>query len=341
MQAAGRWLITTVVLLSAALLAGCSTEDGTRTSPTLAEAVEEAATVDGLESLAVWRHDELVVETYLTGDADTLRDVRSVTKSIVSLLVGSALQDGRLDSPDQPVGDLLPDVRAAYGPDKAAISLRDLLSMTGGLSWDESDLDEYLDWRSAGDPVAHYLERPVLSEPGSRFQYSSAGINVVGRALEEATGADLAVYADQVLFAPLGIDAVEWERLADGSVNAASGLDLRTIDLVLLGRLVLAEGTWAGASLVDPAWVTESTSVQIDGPDGPYGFGWWIEREPVTVAVASGYGGQTLAVAPADEVVVVVTADWNVPAGEADRQAGAVVEYLRRRLLPAILEQES
>ena len=306
--------------------------------PTVPAALDESSRIDGLESLAVWHRGELVAERYLTGDADTLRDVRSVTKSVTSLLVGAALDDGRLTSIDRTLAEVAPDLVAGHGAGPAEVRVRDLLTMSTGLRWDEQRLEEYLDWRRAGDPIDHYLSRPLVDPPGSRFRYSSAASHLLGEVVAATTGSPLDTYAAERLFRPLGIAEVRWDRLADGSPNAASGLQLRTSDLVRIGRLVLDDGTVDGRQLISSAWIDESTRPHIDTGEGNrYGFQWWVEDDPVPLVVASGYGGQTLAVAPDHDLVVVATAAWNIPADAAGRQAERIVRYLRERLAPALL----
>lgn len=341
------WLAMIVVAIAGpGLFAACSesttgSEGRTpETTPglTLAAVAAEAGEVFGLESLAVWHDGELVVEEYLTGGPETRRDVRSVTKSITSLLVGIAMDDESLGPLDQPIGDVLPEIGPAFGAEKASVRLRDLLTMSAGLEWDEEELDGYLDWHGSPDPVADYLEQPVVAEPGQRFRYASGGSHLLGRLIEASTGVELDSYAEQRLFAPLGIDSADWERLADGSVNAASGLDLRTADLVRIGRLVLDNGRWAEQPVVSESWIDAATTAQISGSDGTaYGFQWWIADEPFSVALASGYGGQTLAVAPDLDLVVVATGAWNIPAARADRQTDAIRDFLLGRLLPAVV----
>ena len=296
-----------VLVASLALLAGCgdgppaaSAVGAGEPPPTVAEAVAEAGDIDGLESLAVWHAGQLVVEEYLSGGPDTPRDVRSVTKSVTSLLVGTALDDGAFSSVDQPIGELLADIGPTHGPAKAELRLRDLLTMSAGLAWDEDGLEEYLDWQAAPDPVAHYLAPPGRCRGGGSGSSTRRVAATCWAAWSRPVPAPRwTATPSSGCSARWASRGRPWDRLADGSVNAASGLDLRTLDLIRLGRLVLAEGAWQDRSIVDPSWVRQATTTQIQGSDGTaYGFQWWIEGDPVPVVVASGYGGQTLAVAP-------------------------------------------
>ncbi len=284
----------------------------------------------------------LGIEEYIVGDSETLRDVRSVTKSITSLLVGAAIGEGSLDSVEQTVGEIMLDTTGPLDANNTNLQLRHLLTMSAGLEWNEEQLDEYLNWRQAADPTEHYISRQPVHTPGSHFQYSSGASHLLGRLVETATTTPLPTYADDNLFEPLGITEARWEVLADGSANAASGLELRTTDLIRIGRLVLDGGRTNGDQLVPAEWIDSSTRPQIETTDGrKYGFHWWVEDQPVRFVVASGYGGQTLAVAPDHDLVIGTTANWNVPADVANRQSRDIVTFLRERLVPAALASDS
>ena len=335
-------LLTLLLALSAAACAGAAVGSTEGEAASLDAVVGEAGRIDGLESLAVWAEGELVAEAYPVGDVATRRDVRSITKSVTSLLVGLAIDDGALTSVDQTIGGVRPDLAERFGPDRVDVSVGDLLTMSAGFRWDEDRLDEYLDWRQAADPIGHYLTREPVDDPGSRFDYSSPSSHLVGQLVVAATGTPLDRYAADRLFDPLGIVDPVWETLADGSVNGASGLDLRTRDLVAIGRLVLDRGRFDGHRVVSADWIESSTTglVETDS-NNRYGYLWWVESDPIDLVVASGYGGQTLAIAPEHDLVVVATAAWNVPADRAGQQAEAIVGHLRQQLLPALLAQPS
>lgn len=280
-------------------------------------AAARAEGIDRFQSLVVVRRGRLVLERYWEDlSASTLADVRSVTKSVVSTLTGAALARGHLRSVDQPIGEVLAPPAFQLTTDQAAITIGDLASMTGGFAWGDESEGAYNEWIVAPDHVAFLLDRVVVTEPGSEFHYNSAAVHLLGVILEEATGHPLPVFADQVLFAPLGIGAREWEALPGGRVNGGAGLDLRPRDLARLGQLALQEG-WSGDRRLIPAeWFREATARRFPwaaevGPLGrvSYGLLWWtdLDREAF---FAWGYGGQFVYVAPAEEIVVVTTTRW-------------------------------
>jgi CubicO group peptidase (beta-lactamase class C family) len=288
----------------------------------LSGAADDAAAIGRLRSLLVARRGKLVLERYYGGaDRESPADVRSVTKSVVSTLVGIALERGELVGLDQPVANVLDGAGIVLTGRQRDITLRHLLSMTAGFEWDESgasgnDTMLYNEWVLSGDPVGFLLERPLADPPGTRFEYNSAAVHLLGVVLEEATGSTLPAYADRVLFGPLGIGDARWEPLGGGRVNGGSGLDLRPRDLARFGQLMLQDG-WSGEHSVVPApWVREATTRRFEwtvaaGPLASlsYGYLWWVDTER-DAFLAWGFGGQFIYVSPALEVVVVATTEW-------------------------------
>jgi CubicO group peptidase (beta-lactamase class C family) len=274
-----------------------------------------AREIERMRSLLVVRQGRLAFERYYGGSgADTLADLRSVTKSVVAMLVGMALADGDIARLDQPMTDFLGDEHAVR-PEHALITIRHLLTMTSGFAWNELEATAYDDWILSGDHVDYLLDRPLSDPPGTAFAYNSAAVHLLGVILEEATGASLPTYADRELFGPLGIGTSAWEELPDG-YNGGSGLDLRPRDAARLGQLMLQNG-WSGArSLVPEPWLRASVADgwSVPGSVGPveeleYGYLWW--RDPERGAFfAWGFGGQFVYVAPLIDLVVVATTEW-------------------------------
>lgn len=284
-------------------------------------------------------------------DAETLHDVRSVTKSIVSLLFGIALRDGAVKSLDEPVLNYFPEHQDLRTPDRMRIRVRDLLSMTSGLAWDEDTLP-YSDPRNsetamdrAPDRHRFALEQPIVSAPGTAFRYSGGDVAVLAAIISRATGTPLDLYAEQKLFEPLGIEKYQWLKDRDGVPIAASGLRLLPRDMVKLGQMMLDHGKWDGQDVVPADWVAASTTlqarVQPDSTCGTgYGYFWWLapgcDAEPPTPwFVAIGNGGQRIAVAPSRKLVVVLTmGHYNDPVGRR-----TATEILRGILSPATVVQ--
>jgi len=288
----------------------------------LARADALAQQIPRLRSLLVVRRGRLVKERYWSGrTASDLADVRSVTKSVVSTLTGLALQRGDLAGLDETLGEVLPAEVGTLDPWERAITIRDLLTMSGGWEWHEQGALGYNEWILSGDPVGYLLAKPEASPPGDAFAYNSAAVNLLGIVLEAATGETLPAFADEELLGPLGIVARAWEPL-DGHVNGGAGLDLRPRDLARIGQLFLQDG-WSGDERVLPAgWVDEATRRRYawTSDAGPtnvsYGYLWWTD-EAHEAYFAWGYGGQFIYVAPARDLVVVATTEWGQIEGQA------------------------
>lgn len=264
-------------------------------------------------SLLVVRHGYIVQESYFTGGPETPRSLWSVTKSVLSTLVGIALAEGRIRSLDQPMLDFFPEYSVgALDPGVRGITLRHLLTMSDGISW------EGLDFLLAEDKLAG----PLRHEPGTRFYYNSMSPQVLSIILTRSTGRSARDYALQRLFGPLGISEVRWPEVQGHSLGAF-GLELSTRDLAKIGYLFLNQGRWAGRQIVPPEWIAEATRPHIRAPrsqefialTGPYfvdqyGFYWWIRPDQDPPAyLAQGYGGQFLYVIPGLDLVAVITAE--------------------------------
>lgn len=309
----------------------------------LDRAVRAAEAIEELRSLVVVRGGRLVLERYLGGTGpDTPVDVRSVTKSVVSLLAGIALEEGLLEGLDQPVAPLLR--RAGYAPraEHEAVTVGHLLEMTGGFAWSEAgyEVADYNAWVSAPDPVGFLLDRPMAAPPGTAFSYNSAAVHLLGVVLEEVAGRPLPEWADQALFQPLGIRRATWEPLAGGRVNGGSGLDLRPRDVARLGQLMLQRGWSASRPVVPAPWVEAATTRRFPwaveaGPMSrtSYGLLWWLDLDR-DAFFAEGFRGQFLYVASGPELVVVATTARTggdgVPEPEAlrDEVASLVVDLV-------------
>jgi CubicO group peptidase (beta-lactamase class C family) len=280
----------------------------------LADATARLSQVEGMRGFLVARNGVLVVEEYFNGiRADSTMDVRSVTKSFTSALIGIALARGDLESVDDSLGNyLLPDVAPDLDPDKAAISVHHLLTMSAGFEWRQGRLgSDFTNWYRSDDHVQYVLDKPLISAPGSTFAYSDGMAHLLSVILTESTGQNADDFAAEHLFAPLGIGARAWLRGNRGYNFGGVRLQLSLRDMWRLGELYLNGGRAGGRQVVQENWVLQSTRSQLgtDGysPFGPhYGYLWWIgEGAPHEFFFANGYGGQFIVVVPATRMVIV------------------------------------
>lgn len=254
-----------------------------------------------------------------------LHSMQSVTKSIVSAVVGIAIQRGDFPSLDTPVMSFF-DVNTVLHIDDAkhAMTLRDLLTMSAGLSWDEGM--PYSDPRNtftvmarALDWVQYTLDQPMSDQPGTHFNYNSGASLILGEIFLRATGIDIEVYAQEHLFQPIGIRNYAWKRTPSGLADTQEGLFLSTRDLAKIAYLFLQKGQWNGVEIVPEDWVRNSLepAFELGDEDGTgYGYKWWSQSyqlgdEDYVAYLGKGFGGQRPIILPDLDMVVVVTG-WNI-----------------------------
>lgn len=305
-----------------------------------------AATLDWIEeeqlnlhSLLVIRNGYLVTEAYFQPyTAETRAPIQSVTKSVIGMLVGIALDQGELASTGQDVLGFFPG-RHVRNRDasKEAITLEHLLSLTAGL--------ECSDMPGSGSPsmvesahwVQYMLDQPMVSEPGRVFNYCSGAVHLLSAIVEEASGAPVRELANDRLFAPLGIRPVtedEWLTDPDGRAIGGYGLKLTPLEMARLGYLYLNDGQWDGEQIVPAGWVAASTRQHAAKEDGS-GYGYLLTVFPGEGTYAAlGLAGQYVYVVPALDLVVVTTGAVNDIGLESPGYL-ALRELLTDHILPA------
>ena len=241
----------------------------------------------------------MVVEEYFDGDAETLRNTRSVTKTVAGMLLGIAIERGIVAGVETLLEDLL-------GEPAPPATLRDLLTMSSCVEcndWDEASPGNEELMYPRHDWLAFYLGLP--RRDAQTFSYCTAGVVALGIGLERAVGEPLSAFAGRELFHPLGIDRAEWHHSPQGQTNAGGGLLLTSRALLSLGELYLRDG----GGLVSPAWVAESLTphTRIDA-DTEYGYLWWLKSfAGERCFYMTGTGGNRVHVFPERELVAVIT----------------------------------
>jgi CubicO group peptidase (beta-lactamase class C family) len=287
----------------------------------LAQAIEQNRVPD-LHAVVAVRHGHMLLEHYGEGEdfklnealghvrftPDTLHDVRSVTKSVVGLLYGIALADGRVPEPDEPLLRHFPEYPdLAEDPRRTALTVEHALTMTLGLEWNEnvpytSSANSEIAMELAPDRCRYILRQPIVDEPGTRWSYCGGASALVARLIEKGTGLALEDFARARLFEPLEITCSEWSTGEDGVALAASGLRLTPRGLLAIGRLVL-EG---GRGIVPGPWLASSLRPRVRIDEGfHYGYQWYVGD---TWAGGFGNGGQRIHVSPDLDLVVAITA---------------------------------
>jgi CubicO group peptidase (beta-lactamase class C family) len=275
-----------------------------------------------------------------------LHTVQSISKSVTSALIGIAIGRGEIPGVEVDVMRYFDDHDQA-NPDArwSDITLRDLLTMTSGIDWDESSF-EYTDPRnvcaameSSADWVAYVLNRSMAATPGEKFVYNSGVTMLLSHILLRATGKQADAYAREHLFGPLGIGSFYWKRTPTGLIDAEGGLYLKPEDLARFGLLYAHDGMWDEKRILPANWVSATMAPSIAVPDAEswkYGFQWWLMRyteAPEKYAYTGlGYGGQRLIVLPEYDLVAVFTG-WNIydkPSLSADLLLDRLLKSVRK-----------
>jgi CubicO group peptidase (beta-lactamase class C family) len=304
--------------------------------PSRFAALQDSGRLLNVHGVVAFRRGRMMFERYMAGTdemwgrplgtvdfrADTLHDMRSVTKSIVGLLYGIALGQQRVPAPDQPLLAQFPEYPdLAKDAGKAQLTIAHALTMTLALDWHEEDplhhSDEVL-MESSPDRYRFVLERPMLGPPGKGYKYNSGATALLGRLIERGTGSGLATFARTALFEPLGISASDWAMGVDGVASAASGLRLTPRDLARIGQMIVAGGKWDNRTIVPADWLEASfRPAAVVDDNRRYGYHWYTGELALSGKTgtygtkwigAFGLGGQRLFVFPELEFVLAVTA---------------------------------
>lgn len=325
----------------------------------LAERIDAALRDDGfakLHSLLLVRDGKLVYERYFSGDDEKLdldfkglvfdagmkHDVRSITKTVVGLLYGIALSEGKAPALDASIVEHFPEYPGpAADPAKRKITVGDALGMALGLEWNENAKPPESDeWRMEQSPeIQRYvLERPMAAAPGTTWVYSGGAPSLLTPIMVKGTGMSTADFAQAKLFDPLGIAAADVEWMTDYYSVPWShlGLRMRPRDMAKLGQLVLDGGRWRGRQVVPEEWIaaTIAPGLPTSYEGCSYGYLIWLceAGDGTDIVEMSGRGGQEVLIAPAHRLVLVTTAgDYGNP--DADLQAWRLLE---ETVLPAL-----
>ena len=242
--------------------------------------------------------------------------ILSITKSITSALVGMAIERGVIDNVEEPVLSFFPDRQIDHrDARKEAMTLEHLLTMTSGLDCEQ---DEYVvgEMVASDDWVQYVLDLPMVADPGETFAYCTVNSFLLSAILQQATGTSAEVFAEQHLFAPLGITDAVWPSSPGGISRGGVGLGMLPCDMAKVGQLYLHKGMWEGRQVVPGAWVEASSRDHMaESRHGGYGYQWWVQKPDLFARLglarftpvfdARGYGGQFIFVIPAEKMVVV------------------------------------
>lgn len=264
-----------------------------------------------ISACIIYKESEISFQYYKNTKSETkLFKINSVTKSILSILIGIAIDKGIIESVQTPISVYFPSIDQS----KKDITIEHLLTMTAGYEW-----PEWGEWNGRPFPminsmnwVNYILERKFVANPGEKMNYDSGASQLLSAILQKATKNKLSVFAENMLFKPLGINEYLWHEDSMGINIGGFGLSLTTNDMLKIGILMMQKGIWLGKQVVSSEWVEQSTSAKFHTYDhvGSYGYHWWvllndelkINNPPIFFAM--GYGGQYIIISPEQNLVV-------------------------------------
>lgn len=298
-------------------------------------------------SMLIIKDNKLVFEAYFPGhkykwdgtyhhgewvdwDKTMLHDVKSVTKSITSICIGIAIDQGFIESVHQSIFDYLPEHRHLNTAGKDKITIEHLLTMTSGLAWDEwgaplsSPANDIVGlWFHCDDQISCILERQLVHEPGTSFTYSGGNMIVLGEIIKNSTKMDIEEFSRKFLFEPLKIDSANWSiRYPNGVIEAAGSLEMTPRDMAKIGVTFLNDGVWNGEQIISEQWIEKSATsfannrrINIPGVASGrngYSYSWWTKSyaksgKRINMFNAGGWGGQEIIVLPELNTVVIFT----------------------------------
>ncbi len=332
------------LLATLLVLAVCQQAAATTVQDDEAALVEAVFATGPVKSFMLQRDGQLLIDAHRMGmRADRTTNVKSVSKSIISLLVGIAIEQGHLRGVDQPIGDFFADYfERRPDPAKAAITIRDLLTMRAGLA--STSIRNYGRWVLSDNWVEFALDQPLVGTPGDAMIYSTGSSHLLSVILTRATGMDTRRFASRYLFGPLGIRDGGWDRDPQGYYMGGNNVALSPAAMLKIGTMVMDGGVYDGRQIVPRAWIDESLEIYTRSRFNPYDYGylWWQQQlAGETVLFAWGNSGQYILMIPALETVVAIASrsGGQIMQSRANRQK--LFEVVENRLIGFVQNQVS
>jgi CubicO group peptidase (beta-lactamase class C family) len=279
------------------------------------ELTASAAQLPQLRSLLVSRRGQIVSEYYAKGVRPTsLANIKSASKSLISTLVGVAIDRGLIKGLREPIVSWYPELRQDKDPRKQRITIEDLLTMRSGL--ESTSGRNYGRWVQSPNWVRFALTRPMVASPGDAMQYSTGSSHLLSGILTKVTGVSTWQFANDALARPLGFTLARWPTDGQGIYFGGNEMLFTPMQMVSVGELYLHRGLVNGKQVVPAAWVDTScvprTESVFDG-DRKYGYGWWMQEfQGGSACFAWGFGGQYIMVFRDLDLVVVATSSTAV-----------------------------
>jgi CubicO group peptidase (beta-lactamase class C family) len=320
-----------------AISATVSAQPGNGGGNGLNEALEAAFEIGSVESFMIEQNGEIIAG-HFTGrmNANRATNIKSASKSILSLLIGIAIEEGYIEGVDQPIGNFFRDYFDANpDPAKEAITIGDLLTMRSGL--ESTSIRNYGRWVVSSNWSEYVLNRSLVAEPGSRMIYSTGSSHLLSVILTRATGMSSLAFGNRYLFGPMGIQIGGWDRDPQGYYFGGNNMAMRPADMLKIGRMMMQMGKWNDEQLVPAAWIRESIQAYTQSNFNPYdmGYMWWSRPVNGYEAIfAWGHGGQYIMMIPELDTAMAVTSNLNRTQGRGHQRA--FFQFLEDELVPLL-----
>lgn len=261
-----------------------------------------------LHSISIIKEGYMIYEESLYEyDPNSLHDIASVTKSVISLLIGIAIDKGFIHSVDDRVVSYIPEL-----DNLEDVTIGELLSMSAGLNGDLYSMILSGDW------LGYLREVSINKSIRGRFNYSNINYQILAIIIARATSYSVEEFAGNYLLNPIGIKEWEWKENEDGYNHGWGDLRLSVSDMGKIAYLVTSRGMWNGAPIVPEEWILKSLSIQTSGGVNPffkydYGFGWFIPKGiKSNYFAAHGRGGQSIYIFPDSDSIIITTGNYHL-----------------------------
>lgn len=291
-------------------------------------------------SLVISKNNKIIHRQYFNGqDSTTLFNDQSLTKSMMALLVGIAIDKGYIQSVDEKVADFFPELKADSDKRKQDITIRQVMNQASGFYHEGVNVGALL---NIPDPSGYVIKAPLVSDPGKVFRYNNAATHLLSVIITKSSGMDTRAFAKKFLFDPLGITSFDWKKMNDGYYDGSGLLSIRlsSVDMLKLGNLVLNNGVYHNRQIIPAKWIASIINPEITyktpwGLDNSlYGLCWYhADCQGTKITYALGWGGQFMFLIPSLKAVIMTNS--SVADATAIKQAALITG----RLLPELLKQ--
>ena len=296
---------------------------------------------ESIHALLISKDNTIIEKTYFNNATSAdLSNVQSLTKSIMSILIGQAIDNNFITIENEPIHKFLPKwFENIKDENKQKITIKHLLNQTSGLEW--QGYLEHEDWLDSEDPIGFVLNKKMEANPGETYNYNSGATHLLSAIITNASGMTTHEFANKYLFKPLEIDKLKWEKRNKGYYDGSGlGLSMKAEDLISIGQLLLQNGVYNSTQVISQTWVEKLFNEKEKSPTNwglrksKHGYCWYqATLNGTMVNYGMGYGGQFLILVPSKQMVIVTTHNHDTPNG-LDQQ----IDFLKNKL-PALMDQ--